>query len=95
MEKRRQFNIGLDSMLEKVKWASVLIPILVQAGRASSTAKGTSALTVGNQNFRELSSQTDLDVGHLENSTSRLESQGSPTELKETRPPSDEAGRTL
>lgn len=66
----RRTHIGLDLML----MTPILVPILVGAGIASATAIGTSALTVGNQNFTELSSQTDLGLDHLENSLSRLES---------------------
>lgn len=36
---------------------------------------GTSTLIVGNQKFSKLSFQIDLDLGHLEYSISRLESQ--------------------
>lgn len=46
---KRRIHIGLDSMLRKVK-----CPILVEAGRASATAEGTTALIVGNKNFKEL-----------------------------------------
>lgn len=85
----RIIHIDLDSMLRKVKW----VPILGEAGRASATSKGTTALIVGNKIFREFGSQTDLGLGHLGNSISRLENKGSPTELWETRPPFYESGR--
>lgn len=84
----RRAQAGFDSVLMKVKQAPVLVLILAEAGIASVTATGISAFTVGNQ----ISSQIDLDLGHLESSMFRLESQvdsltRSPTELKETRPP--------
>jgi hypothetical protein len=40
-----------------------------------TNSRYNSALIIGKQNFGELSSQTDLDLGHLENSISRLKSQ--------------------
>lgn len=58
-------HIDLDSMM-KVKWSLILVPILVVTGILGATAIGTSVLIVGNQNLRELISQTDLDQGHLE-----------------------------
>lgn len=65
-------------MLRKVKQAPILILILVGVGIASTTATPathqSSALMVGKQNFRELSSPTELDPGHLQSSLSRLES---------------------
>lgn len=61
-------------MLMKVKWTPVLVLMLAGAGTASKTVMGTSALIVRNQNFG-LGSHIDLDLGRLENSISRLESQ--------------------
>ena len=58
-------RIDLDSVI-KVKWAVILVPIQVGTEVLGAAAIGTSALIVGNQNFRELISQTDLDQGHLE-----------------------------
>lgn len=58
-------HIDLDSVI-KVKWVLILVPILVGTGILGAAAIGTSALIIGNQNFRELISQTDLDQGHLE-----------------------------
>lgn len=58
-------HIDLDSMI-KVKWSLILVPILVVTGILGATAIGTSVLIVGNQNFRELISQADLDQGYLE-----------------------------
>ena len=58
----------------KVKWTPILVLILVEAGIATKAVIGTSALIVGNQNFEELSFQIDIDLGHLENSISRLDS---------------------
>lgn len=66
--------IGLGSMLMKVKWTPILVLILVEAGKATKAVVGTSTLTVGNQNFEEFSFQMDVDLGHLENSISRLDS---------------------
>lgn len=84
----RRAHTGFDSVLIKVEQAPVLVLILVGAGIASVTATGISAFTAGSR----ISSQIDLDLGHLESSTFRLESQldsltHSPTEVKETRPP--------
>lgn len=55
----------------KVKQA----PILVGTGTARAAAIGTSAVIVGNQNFRGLGSQIRSDLCHLKKSISRLESQ--------------------
>lgn len=58
--KEERTHTGLGSKLMKVKWASVLVPILVGTRTVSANAIGTSTLIVGNQYFRELSSQMDL-----------------------------------
>lgn len=58
----------------KVKWTPILVLILVEAGIATKAVVSTSALIVGNQNFEDLSFQIDVDLGHLENSISRLDS---------------------
>ena len=44
-------------------------------GIAGSTAVRTAGLIVGDQNFKTLSKQVDLDLGYLETSISRLEQQ--------------------
>lgn len=44
-------------------------------GIAGSTAVRTAGLVVGDQNFKTLSKQVDLDLGYLETSISRLEQQ--------------------
>lgn len=53
----------------------VLIPLLVGAGIMGSTAVGTSALVMGDKNFKKLSAQVDIDQSYLENSASHLEAQ--------------------
>lgn len=58
----------------KVKWTPIPVLILVEAGIATKAVIGTSALIIGNQNLEELSFQIDVDLGHLENSISRLDS---------------------
>ena len=55
------------------KWAPVIIPLLGGIGIAGSTAVGTTVLITGNQNFKTLSIQIDLDLSELENSVSQLE----------------------
>lgn len=61
-------------MVTKVKCITILLVILVGPGRASVTAIGTPTLIVGNQRYREINSQIDSDLGHLENSISILAS---------------------
>lgn len=56
----------------KVKWTPIPVLILVEAGIATKAVIGTSTLIIGNQNLEELSFQIDVDLGHLENSISRL-----------------------
>lgn len=43
------------------------------SGPKLSRHRNSSAMTVGNPKINEHSSQMDLDLGHLENSISRLE----------------------
>lgn len=50
-----------------------LVLILIRVGITCETAIGISALILGDQNIRELSSQINLDLGKLENSISRRE----------------------
>lgn len=53
----------------------ILIPLLVGAGTTGSAAVRTPALVVGDKKFKELSTQANIDLGHLENSISHLEAQ--------------------
>lgn len=54
---------------------SVLVLISVGAGKAGAIAIGISALIDENKNLRQLSSQIELDQGHLKNSIWILERQ--------------------
>lgn len=60
-------------IMTRFKRAPILVPILATIGIAGSTAIGTSALIVGDQNFKFLSSQIDRDLAELEKSVSKLE----------------------
>lgn len=56
----------------------VLILLLVGVGITDSAAVGTSALIVGDKNFKDLSARVDTELGHTENSISCLEAQVDP-----------------
>lgn len=57
----------------RVLRAPVIVPLLVGLGIAGSAAVGTAALVTGDKNFKELSSQVDLDLSTLEENVNRLE----------------------
>lgn len=59
--------------MTRFKRAPILVPILATIGIAGSTAIGTSALIIGDQNFKFLSSQIDRDLAELEKLVSKLE----------------------
>lgn len=52
------------------KHVTILIPQLVGEGMAGSIAVGISPFVVEDKNFKELSAQVNIDLGHLENSLS-------------------------
>lgn len=66
---------SISRIIQKRAAPTVLVLLLVVAGKAGSAAIGTTALLVGDKNFKELSAKIDIDLGHLENSLSRLESE--------------------
>ncbi|XP_054575286.1 endogenous retrovirus group S71 member 1 Env polyprotein-like [Eptesicus fuscus] len=57
----------------RIRRAPVIIPLLVGLGITGSAAIGTTALVTGDKNFKELSSQVDLDLSTLEENVNRLE----------------------
>jgi hypothetical protein len=60
--------------LELGKQPSLLVPVLTGLGISGSAAIGTSALIIGDINFKTLSKQIDQELHELEQSITTLES---------------------
>lgn len=60
---------------KRVAGSALLIPFLVGGSIANSIALGASALVIGDQNIKTLSSRIEQDIEHLGNSIGQLEKQ--------------------